>query len=66
MKDHEWFKDYQWDKILNKEHIAPFIPNVFSFFFLQLMKRAMRIIIFPPVVAERIVMMITSKKIKLC
>ncbi|KAM3139999.1 hypothetical protein pb186bvf_007799 [Paramecium bursaria] len=27
VKDHPWFKDFQWDKLLNKEMLAPFIPN---------------------------------------
>lgn len=26
MKDHEWFKDYNWDKLYEKKKSAPFIP----------------------------------------
>lgn len=28
VKDHPWFQNYSWEKLINKEHVAPFIPNV--------------------------------------
>ena len=30
VKDHPWFKDYNWEKLFSKETVAPFIPNVSS------------------------------------
>jgi hypothetical protein len=26
LKDHEWFKDYDWNELLHKRANAPFIP----------------------------------------
>ena len=28
IRNHPWIKNYPWDKLLNKEIAAPFIPNV--------------------------------------
>jgi len=28
VKEHPWFKDFSWEKLISKEMIAPFIPNV--------------------------------------
>lgn len=28
IKQHPWFKDFDWDKLRRKEMNAPFIPNV--------------------------------------
>ena len=29
VKDHPWFKGFQWEKLLNKELLAPYVPDVF-------------------------------------
>jgi len=38
VKAHGWFKNFDWEKLLNKEMAPPFIPSVKLFIFLQIIK----------------------------
>ena len=59
VKDHPWFKDYAWDKLISKEITAPFIPNVnnITLIFYRQMKTTMS-----PQIAEKIAKMKCKKK----
>ena len=28
VREHPWFKDYNWEKLLSKDLVSPYIPNV--------------------------------------
>ena len=58
VKEHPWFRDYAWDKLINKEKISPFIPNVSIN---ENIISRMKIIMFRKI-AVRIVMKICRKR----
>lgn len=35
VKSHGWFKNFDWDKLYNKEIAPPFIPSVIDYFILK-------------------------------
>lgn len=38
VKEHPWIKSYPWDKLINKQLEAPYVPNVNKIFLCLKMK----------------------------